>query len=156
MPANLEIAAVATGLDKVCFHSNPKERQCQRMLKGKWKSLSRVRLLATPWIVQSREFSSILQNTGVGSCSLLQEIVPTQRSNPGLAHCRRILYQLSHKVQRCWEKARWEGHHGQKPWLAFLVPEKGTNVQDGSEIFTTTLWGRRGCSYYTHFPIEDI
>ena len=35
MPANLETAAVATGLDKVCFHSNPKERQCQRMLKGK-------------------------------------------------------------------------------------------------------------------------
>ena len=25
--------AVATGLDKVSFHSNPKERQCQRMLK---------------------------------------------------------------------------------------------------------------------------
>ena len=29
----LEIAAVATGLEKVSFHSNPKERQCQRMLK---------------------------------------------------------------------------------------------------------------------------
>ena len=26
-------AAVATGLEKVSFHSNPKERQCQRMLK---------------------------------------------------------------------------------------------------------------------------
>ena len=25
--------AVATGLEKVSFHSNPKERQCQRMLK---------------------------------------------------------------------------------------------------------------------------
>ena len=31
--ANLEDAAVATGLEKVSFHSNPKERQCQRMLK---------------------------------------------------------------------------------------------------------------------------
>ena len=30
MPAN---SAVATGLEKVSFHSNPKERQCQRMLK---------------------------------------------------------------------------------------------------------------------------
>ena len=30
MPANLENSAVATGLD---FHSNPEERQCQRMLK---------------------------------------------------------------------------------------------------------------------------
>ena len=33
MPENLENSAVATGLKKVSFHSNPKERQCQRMLK---------------------------------------------------------------------------------------------------------------------------
>ena len=33
MPENLENSAVATGLEKVSFHSNPKERQCQRMLK---------------------------------------------------------------------------------------------------------------------------
>ena len=30
MPANLENSAMATGLDKVRFHSNPKERQCQK------------------------------------------------------------------------------------------------------------------------------
>ena len=33
MPENLEHSAVATGLEKVSFHSNPKERQCQRMLR---------------------------------------------------------------------------------------------------------------------------
>ena len=33
MPANLENSAVATGLEKVSFHSNPKEGQCQRMYK---------------------------------------------------------------------------------------------------------------------------
>ena len=33
MPANVENSAVATGLEKVSFHSNPKERQCQRMFK---------------------------------------------------------------------------------------------------------------------------
>ena len=33
MPANLENSAVATGLEKVSFHSNLKERQCQRMFK---------------------------------------------------------------------------------------------------------------------------
>ena len=37
------------------------------------------------------------QNTGVDSLSLLQRIFPNQESNPGLLHCRRILYQLSHK-----------------------------------------------------------
>ena len=33
MPANLENSTVATGLKKVSFHSNTKERQCQRMFK---------------------------------------------------------------------------------------------------------------------------
>ena len=42
-------------------------------------------------------WSSPGQNTGVGSFSLLQRTFPTQGSNPGLLHCRRILYQLSHK-----------------------------------------------------------
>ena len=33
MTVNLENSAVATGLEKVSFHSNSKERQCQRTLK---------------------------------------------------------------------------------------------------------------------------
>ena len=37
------------------------------------------------------------QNTGVGSLSLLEEIFPTQWSNPCLLHCRQNLYQLSHR-----------------------------------------------------------
>ena len=44
----------------------------------------------SPW-------NSLGQNTGVGSLFLLQGIFPTQGSNPGLPHCGRILYQLSHK-----------------------------------------------------------
>ena len=36
-------------------------------------------------------------NTGVGNRPLLQDIFPTQGSNPGLTHFRWILYQLSHK-----------------------------------------------------------
>ena len=39
------------------------------------------------------------QNTGVGSLCLLQGIFPTQGSNPGVLHCRQILYQLSHNVK---------------------------------------------------------
>ena len=37
------------------------------------------------------------QITGVGSCSLLKGIFPTQGSNLGLLHCRRILYCLNHQ-----------------------------------------------------------
>ena len=46
--------------------------------------------LYSPW-------NSPGQNTGVGSLSLLQWIIPTQGLNPGLPHSRRILYELSHK-----------------------------------------------------------
>ena len=46
--------------------------------------------LYSPW-------NSAGPNTGVGSLPLLQGIFPTQGSNPGLLHCRWILYQLSHK-----------------------------------------------------------
>ena len=44
----------------------------------------------SPWSSQG-------QNTDVGSLSLLQGIFPSQWSNPGLLHCRWILYQLNHK-----------------------------------------------------------
>ena len=37
------------------------------------------------------------QDTRVGCCALLQGIFPTQGLNPGLPHCRWILYQLSHQ-----------------------------------------------------------
>ena len=49
--------------------------------------------LYSPW-------NSPGQNTGVGSLSLLQGIFPTQGSNPGLPHCRQILYELSYQGRK--------------------------------------------------------
>ena len=49
--------------------------------------------LLCPWGFSRQEYWSIL-----GGChALLQRIFPTQGSNPGLPHCRRILHQLSHQ-----------------------------------------------------------
>ena len=61
--------------------------------------------LYSPW-------NSPGQNTGVGSCSLLQGIIPPQGLNPGLLHCRQILYQLSYQGSPCFlnswgKKAKW-------------------------------------------------
>ena len=42
-------------------------------------------------------WNSPSKNTRVGSHCLLQGIFPTQGSNPGLQHCRQILYHLSHQ-----------------------------------------------------------
>ena len=68
-----------------------------------WKTLSHVRLFATQWTLWDAmvhmysPWNSPGQNPGVGSLFLLKGIFPTQGLNPGLPHCRRILYQLNHK-----------------------------------------------------------
>ena len=66
-------------------------------------------MLLCPW-------NSPGQNTAVGSQSLLQEIFPTQGSNPGLPQCRRILYQLSHK-----------GSPRILEWVAYTFPPQELN-----------------------------
>ena len=56
----------------------------------------------SPW-------SSPGQNTGVGSLPFLQGIFPTQGSNPGLPHCRWILYHLSYQrspINGKWKKLK--------------------------------------------------
>ena len=68
------------------------------------------------------------QNAGVGCQALLQGIFPTQGSNPGLAHCRRILYRLSHQGSlppRVWSQStsflRFTAISHQLPTLHALV-----------------------------------
>ena len=67
--------------------------------------------LVSPW-------KSLGQNTGVGSLSLLQGIFPIQGSNPGLLHCRWILYHLSHQGSPEWLLSSYPLLHQAKP-LAF-------------------------------------
>ena len=76
------------------FHFSEKQSNNKKV---KVKSLSRVRLLATPWTVayqapQSMGFSS--KSTGVGCHFRLQGIFTTQRLNLGLPYCRQMLYRL--------------------------------------------------------------
>ena len=47
--------------------------------------------------VSSLHGNSPGKNTGVGCHALLEEIFPTQGSNPGLLHCSWILYHLNHQ-----------------------------------------------------------
>ena len=71
------------------------------------------------------------QNTGVGSLSLLQGIFPTQGLNPGLPHCRQILYQLSHQGSLSPQKGL-ASSQGQRDWSM-----KGV---DGREILGCWFW----------------
>ena len=67
------------------------------------------KLLSHVWLCDTigwlyNPWNSPGQNTAVGSLSLFQGIFPAQRSNPGLLHCRRILYQLSHRCNHAEEQ----------------------------------------------------
>ena len=89
------------------------------------------------------------QNTGVSSLSLLQRIFPTQESNPGLLHCRQILYQLNHKESpRIME------------WVAYLFSSGSfwlrnrTRVSCIAGIFFTN-WAIREVLVYSAYKLNN-
>ena len=81
------------------------------------------------------------KNTGVGRHALLQEIFPTQASNPGLLHCRWMLYCLSH-----------QGSPGIPEWVAYpfsmgsFQPRNWTGVSCIAGWFFTG-WAAREASH---------
>ena len=72
--------------------------------------------LYSPW-------NSPGQNTGLGSLSLLKGIFPTQGSNLGLPHCRRILNQLSH-----------QGSPRILEWVAYPFSSRSSQPRNGSGV----------------------
>ena len=66
------------------------------------QSPSHVRLFMTPWMIAHQaslsltmSWNSLGKDIGVGSCSLLQGIFPTQGSNPGLPCYKQIQIPFS-------------------------------------------------------------
>ena len=107
--------AIEYGLQKtgdfVCLVPSWTSRS-QQSKKVKVKSLSRVRLFATPWTVayQAPPFMGFpRQGYWMGCHFLLQGVFSTQGSNPGLLHFGQTLYHLSRQGSRqsklaviCW------------------------------------------------------
>ena len=100
-----------------------------------WKSLSRVQLFATPW---TSPRNSPGQNTRVGSLFLLQGIFPIQGLNPGLLHCRRILYQLSH-----------QGSPRTLEWVAY--PSSSWSAQPRNQTRVSCIAGR----FFTNWAMRE-
>ena len=90
--------------------------------------------------------NSLGQNTGVGSLSLLQEVSPTQGLNPGLPHCRWILYQLGHRGSP--RILEWVAYRGSS-W-----PRNWTRVSCAAGGFFTN-WGIRE-AHHTLLAISII
>ena len=81
-----------------CNTEKQRNRKCYELRRTEWNELKVAQLC--PTLCNTMEYSpwnSPGQNTGMGSLSLLQGIFPIQGSNPGLSHCRWILYHLSHR-----------------------------------------------------------
>ena len=89
--------------------------QCDSIFQARWKRVQHSISLEVDAVLSHSVMSDSLQslwtvacqllcswdslgkNTGVGSHALLQGIFPPQGLNPGLPHCRRFLYHLSHQ-----------------------------------------------------------
>ena len=106
MPANVENSAVSTGLEKSVFTSIPKKHNAKELsnhtsaLISQVKSLSRVRLFETPWTVAHQGpppvgFSRQQYWRGLPFPS--PGDLPDPGIEPGLLHCRQILYWLSYE-----------------------------------------------------------
>ena len=97
-------------------HSTPSYRYIQSASARCWVVSDSLRPhgLYSPW-------NSPGQNPGVGSISLLQGIFPTQGSNPGLSHCRRILYQPSHQGNLLYIQEAWKNVATKKCTQMFTV-----------------------------------
>ena len=93
-PKNNLACCLKTHISFLCVWS---ESECHSVLSNSLQP----RGLYSPW-------NSPGQSTGVGCLSLLRGIFPTQGLNPGLLHCRQILYQLSHM-----------GSQGILKWVAY-------------------------------------
>ena len=104
----------------------------------RWKKVKATQSCQTFWNSMDHTVHGILQNTGVGSPSLLQGIFPTQGSSPGLWHCRWIHNQLSHEgIPRILE------------WVAYPFSSGSSRHGDGNGVsciagrfFTNELSGK--------------
>ena len=105
------------------------------LIKMKMKVAQSCPTLATPWTIQSMEFSR--PEYWNGSCSLIQDIFPTEGSNPGLLHCRQILYHLKVKGE----------------WKSWLTTQHSRNKDHGiwSHHFMANRWGQNGNSDRLYF-----
>jgi len=83
--------------------------------------------LCDPWIVACQAPLSMEispgKNTGVGCHALLQGIFPTEGLNPGLQHCRGILYCLSH-----------QGSPRILEWVACPFSRGSSQPRDGTRV----------------------
>ena len=119
---------------------------CHVPLQGlKWKLLSPVWLFVTPGTIQSMEFSRPEYWSWKPFPS--PRIFPTQGLNPGLPHCRKILYQLSYQgspiimIKSCWSYWPLIPHWGCRAEMMrhFLLQENWQDMSTDSSVDSVNM-----------------
>ena len=90
------------------------------------------------------------KNTGVGCHVFLQGIFPTQGSNPGLPHCRRFLYRLSH-----------QGSPWVLEWVAHPFSRGSSQPRNRTEVSCITgrffpRWATREALTFSIEPLKEV
>ena len=90
MPANLENSAVATGLEKVSFHSNPKERQCPKC--SNYCTSALISHASKVMLNSLSQASTVCESRTSRCSSWFQKRQRNQKSN-----CQHLLHHRKHK-----------------------------------------------------------
>ena len=119
---------------------------CTDMSSSLWPHGLYPSRLLCPW-------DSSGKNTGGYSHSLLLGIFPTQGSNPGLLHCRQIIYCQSHRGRPCPIKHRlnldwnlWEAC-STRVWVGTMKNKPGCALSPQDSIFSECLMWKPFCPY---------
>ena len=89
-------------------------------------------------------------NTGVGCHAILEGVFPTQGSNPGLPHCRQIVYHLNH-----------QGSPRIQKWVAYAFSRESLQLRDWTQVSHIagrlfTSWAiREAQEYWSGYPIPS-
>ena len=129
MPANLENSAVATELEKVRFHSNPKKRQCQRMLKLP-HNCTRLPCLE-PDILECEvkwALESITTHKASGGDGIPVELLKNLKEN--------VIKVLHSVCQQTWKTQQWS--QDWKRSILIPIPRKGS-TKECANHWTTPL-----------------
>ena len=135
MPANLENAAVVTGLEKFSFHSSPKERQCQRMFTLPCNCTHCT--CQQDYAQNPSSQSSAVHVPRTSRCtSWIQKRQRNQKSN--YQHMTDSAWDYFIRLPRersvCIKVSRWESmYNGGNIWKTMLVWELGIYIMTSGE-----------------------
>ena len=120
-------------------HGNLRARILERVAFSFSRGSSQPRDLTQVSHIAGKFFTSWVtgkpKNTGVGSLSLFQQILPTQESNRGLLHCRQILYQLSYQDAHLGAQTKRSGFCS--TWVDFCC--EGTQISSDCSVFGSLI-----------------